>query len=369
MERMDVARKLGAQSAWDDEETGCVKVLLRGNAFNYNGISTLADGDGNRLTEMEFDYLGDSHCGLFRVHVPGRHYGFAGERGQMVIPPIYHRAWDFSEDRAWVERDGELRITDRAGREIRPELAPGGWTRNLRFSEGLSRVSIADAEGPHRLGPLAYYHDDGDDAGIWGYVDRHGKTVVPPQYIFAEDFRAGMAFVCRGQWTCDEKWQRGDGTTRWWSEEMLWGAIDHRGREVIPCKFQDIKWRPWDDAESMYWDGTGLIAKKYLAAQGGNGKWGIIDFLGNWVVEPQFGDIGYETETSPDGDKFVFYQWGIWDEPLDSPCGVYSIGQGRVLIPADKYFDIEFLSDTQIRVFEDAYGKLSKTMDIPGQET
>jgi hypothetical protein len=39
MKRDDVAQKLNAKSAYDDEATGLVKVLLRGDAFNVNGIS------------------------------------------------------------------------------------------------------------------------------------------------------------------------------------------------------------------------------------------------------------------------------------------------------------------------------------------
>lgn len=85
----DIAQKLKAVSAYDDENSGLVRVLLRGEAFNYNGIMTLADKEGNRLTDLEFDILGRASCGLFRVHVPGGRYGYLGLDGKFAIQPVY----------------------------------------------------------------------------------------------------------------------------------------------------------------------------------------------------------------------------------------------------------------------------------------
>ena len=62
MKRDDIAQKLNAVAVYDDENSGHVRVLLRGKAFNYNSIMTLSDKDGNRLTDLEFDIIGDSSC-------------------------------------------------------------------------------------------------------------------------------------------------------------------------------------------------------------------------------------------------------------------------------------------------------------------
>ncbi len=35
----------------------------------------------------------------------------------------------------------------------------------------------------------------------WGYIDRDGKTVIPPQFEFAEEFSEGLALVqLNGKW-------------------------------------------------------------------------------------------------------------------------------------------------------------------------
>lgn len=365
-ERMDIARKLGAKSAWQDNETGLIKVLLHGETFNIGGISTLADRQGNRLTQEEFDYLGDSSDGLFKVHVPGGKFGYLETTGEFAIPPVYDWAQAFSEGLAWVIRDGRRLIVNKSGSEITPEPLPvGDYMEVHPFQHGRARVSIVDFRDGigFKFGALAYHHDEDKYAGIWGYVDTAGKIVVPPQYIFAEDFCDGLAVVCKGEWTRDKKWDNQYNQGRLWSERMDWGAIDREGREVIPCKFQSIKWRPFDD--SLEWQDKTEIAKHFLAAQDESGLWGLIDFQGNWVVQPQFGDMGYEYQSSPNGDMFVFYARDIWGggDPDETPCGVYSISRQHIIIPADKYVEIEFLDDTTVEVQETPNGP-TKTLRL-----
>ena len=184
---------------------------------------------------------------------------------------------------------------------------------------------------------MAYHHDEADNAGVWGYVNGEGRIVVKPQYIFAEDFSGGIAIVCEGEWTKDKRWDNKFNQGRWWSAKMLWGAIDLEGRVAIPCKFDEIKWRPWTDE----WGGEAVMSKKYLAVRDVNGKCGLIDFRGNWKVGPQFGDMGYAFDTSPNGDMFVFYRRAIWGggDPDLVPCGVYSLSMRRVILPAERYVD------------------------------
>lgn len=366
-ELMDIARQFGAVAAWEDEGTGLVKVLLRGKSFNSRGcLATLADGHGNRLTQVEFDYLGDSSDGLFEVHVPGGKFGYLDPNGQFAVKPIYDWTQEFGEGLAWVIRDGRRLIVDKTGVEIVPESLPcGDYMEVHPFQHGRARVSIFDFRDGigFKFGALAYHHDADFNAGIWGYVDTAGMIVVPPQYIFAEDFCGGLAVVCKGEWTRDKKWDNEYNQGRLWSERMDWGAIDRDGREVIPCKFQEIKWRPFD--ESLEWRAQSEIAKHYLAAQDESGLWGLIDFQGKWVVKPQFGDMGYESDSSPNGDMFVFYSRDIWGggDPDETPCGVYSVSRQQIIIPADKYVEIEFVDDRTVEVRETPSGP-TKTLRL-----
>lgn len=354
--REDVAKKLGARSAWDDEETGLVKVLLTGGAFNSGGISTLADSEGNLITDLQFDYLADSSCGLFLVHVPGGKYGYVNVSGTFEFEPVYDGAERFSDDHAWVNRDGRLLILCRDGTEIEPEALPDGlsYARVEDFHEGRARFSTVHMGGFWGFASLAYHHDDAENAGIWGYVDTSGKIIVPPKYIFAEDYINGLAIVCEGEWTAGDRWNNRFNSGRYWSEKMLWGAIDRDGRVAIPCKFDEFKWRQWDSEWSF-----SEITKKYLAACDENRRWGLVDLHGNWVVSPKFGDIGYEMDVSPDCDMFVFYRRAIWGggDPDMVPCGIYSISLQRVVVPAEKYVEIEFVDNDTITVRETANGE------------
>lgn len=154
MKRDDVAQKLNAISAYE-EGGGVVRVLLEGETFNYNSIMTLADNDGNRLTDLEFDLIGHLCCGLLRVHVPGGKYGYVGVDGKFAIQPIYDDAQDFSDDVAWVFRDGHLYILDRSGNEVMAEPLPNGeYSAVEPFSEGLARVSILAFGGFWGVGTL-----------------------------------------------------------------------------------------------------------------------------------------------------------------------------------------------------------------------
>lgn len=352
--RDDLLIKLGAHTAYDDDATGIVKVLLNDGSFNVDGISTLADKDGNRITDLEFDYLADSACGLFRVHLPGGKYGYMNPQGKFEIEPIYDRATDFSEDFAWVNRGSDLLILRKDGTEIKPDaLSNGDYARVEPFHEGLARVSIVDMGGFWGFISLAFHHDEDSNAGVWGYVNAEGRIIVQPQYIFGEDFGGGMAIVCEGEWTRDKRWDNKYNQGKWWSEKMLWGSIDREGKVAIPCKFDEIKWRPWSEDFPEC-----VMAKRYLAARDVNGKWGLIDFKGNWVVEPQFGDMCYAFDTSPNGDMFVFYRRDIWGggDPDFVPCGVYSLKKHRVILPAEKDVEIEFVGDDHITVRETPNG-------------
>lgn len=139
-------------------------------------------------------------------------------------------------------------------------------------------------------------------------------------------------------------------------KDALGGAIAREGRTVIPCKFAEIMWRPWsEDMPEVE------MTRKCLAVRDVNGKCGLIDFRGNWVVEPQFGDMPYSFDTSPDGDMFVFQRRKIWGggNPDLVPCGVYSLSRRRVILPAEKYVEIEFDDDEHVKVRETPYGEVT----------
>lgn len=84
--------------------------------------------------------------------------------------------------------------------------------------------------------------------GKWGYINRGGKMVVPPQFNQADDFREGMAQVLVGN---------------------KLGYIDTTGKLVIPPRY---------DVPSEFSEG--------LAQVGLGGKFGYLDKTGKIVIAP-----------------------------------------------------------------------------------
>lgn len=337
-------------SVYEDKETGLMKTLVSGDAFNYYGVSTYASRDGRRLTSLDFDYIDNFNEGLACVGLAGRGYGFIDETGKLVIPTIYENADGFKNGRATVKRDGKRYYIDKSGKEI--EIA-AHLVRKYQdvgeLCEGLCRVSTL------KLGfmDLAYHSDYSEIAGTWGYVDESGNEVIPPQYIYANDFEDGIAIICKGEWTIDKKWDNEYNTGRYWTEEELWGAIDKTGKEVIPCIFDEIK----------YFNDTSEV---FMAHYGGwkTGKWGVISRTGEWFVDPIFEDIAYDYK---DG-LFAFYQDDKWGD--DVPLGVYDLNQRKVIFEP-QFFDVSFRDDgyIEVEVYDEKLGRrIEKIIDLDGNE-
>ena len=91
-----------AKAIYEDEETGLLKTLISGEAFNWYGRSSFATLDGRRCTSLDFDYIDNFHEGLARVAIIGHGYGFVDPEMNIVIPLIYENAENFSDGKAKV---------------------------------------------------------------------------------------------------------------------------------------------------------------------------------------------------------------------------------------------------------------------------
>ncbi len=332
-----------------DKETGLIKALIAGMAFNFRGISTLATLDGKRLTCLDFDYIDSFKDGLAVIGINGKGYGYINTAGKIVIPAKYENAGEFNNGKARVKRDDEWYLIDKAGNEIPIQSTfKNRYEEVGDFYEGLCRVSTLKLD----LMDLAYYSDYHDIAGMWGYINEEGIEVIPPQYIYAMDFNDGIAIVCKGKWTRDEKYDNKQNSGRYLAEEELWGAIDKTGKEVIPCIFDEIK---------EFWDVTDV----YMAHYGGwkGGKWGVIDKNGNWVAKPVFNEINYEYA---DG-LFSFYADDSNEEDL---LGIYDIKQQKVIFEP-QFSDVSFIDNSNITVEvydEKLKRNIQKIIDLNGNE-
>ena len=346
---------------YKDEETGLLKVLLPGSkSFSVGNIGTYALPDGERATDKEFFYIGDFHEGLASIVVEGKGFGFIDKSMNIIIPPKYNYANDFKNGFAvvsiWDETNKEDNwiFLDKNGME---------YSLNNKYkvvcdnSEGMFRVSDLNMGGFWGFFSLAFHSDYDTNAGIWGYIDNTGKEIIKPQYIYAFDFENELALVCKGEWTKDKKWDNEYNTGRYWTETELWGMIDKTGKEIISCIYDEIKYF------------TFYGNSKYLQAHYGGwdeGKWGIINYSGEWVVEPMFEDLGYEI--SEDG-LFTFYSEDKWNNPDNIPIGIYSIKEQRVLFEP-QFLDVDFHDDgtIQVEIYDDKLKRnIEKIIDRTGE--
>lgn len=328
--------KITKKWTWDvegineDEETGILKILLKGDSYNYKGISTLASIDGKRLTTQDFDYLSDSSDGIFLVGKNGKGYGFIDKDMNMVIEPQYDLAEDFVNGIAKVYRDDEWFFVNKKGKEFHLEKK---YEEINYFSDGLARVSTK------KLGYLilAYHTDYSDNAGIYGYVDKTGKEVIKSQYIYAFDFYNDRAIVVKGKWTIDKKWDNECTQGGYWKNKELWGVIDKNGKEIIPCAYDEIH-----DLRDIYGNS---VNDYYCVHVGGyqNGKWAIADRNGKFITEPIFGYVNYVYN-----DGLIYY---LEEEDFDEDeiYGIYDLKNNKILFKP-QFEDVDFCEDGNIIV-------------------
>lgn len=337
--------------------------LLSGNAFNPDGISAIFSMDGKRLTTLDFMNLSKLSNGLYRGFIRGYGYKIIDREGNTI--PEGDAFYDYvgndfnfpDEKFVCATRGGKLLLVDAHGKEIQVESRnpENIYKRIEAFSEGLARVSTVNFDWFWSQ-TFAYYSEYDKIAGIWGYVNERGEELISPQYIYATDFEEGHAIVCKGKWTIDKKWDNQYNSGRYWSEEMLWGVIDKSGREVVCCKYDEVK-RVFSD--------EGLVKGVFQAHVGGweSGKWGLLDAGGNWIVEPIF-DCDF-------GEYFrglIEIHKGI--DGIDYDCGVYDI-KAKAILFEPKFEWISFLESGNFMVqCKDAEsGKIcEKIIDREGNE-
>lgn len=338
------------KSIYENEDAQVCEVLLDGEYSNGGGKSTLVSYKGERLTNLEFDYLGDYEDDMWRVRINNQGYGFLNKEHKIAVPLKYQYADDFCNGYAAVHNGKEWLYMDKKGNEI--YLHNNKYKRLGSFSDGLARVSTLSWMD------LAYHSDYGEDAGNWGYVNEKGEEVIKPQYIYAFDFYNDRAIVVKGKWTRDKKWDNECNQGKYWTEDELWGVIDKTGKEIIPCIYDEIK----EFINNDY----SVCEEYYQVHVGGwkDGKWAIIDRNGNFVTDPIFEEYSYDYCNG----MMTYYKEATYDK--DSPQGVYDLKTNKILFEP-KFEDVDFRDDGNIKVeiFDEKLGyKIKKIIDVNGNE-
>lgn len=147
------------------------------------------------------------------------------------------------------------------------------------FCEGLAVVVIGSThESTEAAAKSGFENIDAADqvrvGGKSGFIDPQGKMVIPPIYDWADRFRGGLATVNLGASRQSPYTEVALGG--------LWGAIDKQGKVVIPVEYNFML---------LFNDGLAPInngGKQDESGQVIGGKWGFINTCGNVTIQPQF---------------------------------------------------------------------------------
>jgi hypothetical protein len=144
--------------------------------------------------------------------------------------------------------------------------------------------------------------------GLYGYVDRTGKAVIPPQYSRADVFSDGLALV---------------------SDKDFFGYIDKTGKAVLDLKGIRFPGSPRRFSE-------GLASFSMQNGRGGFNS-GYIDKTGKIVIEPQFDEANDFSDGMARVKQYGKYTFidktgKIITDPVFDDAGDFSGGLARITI-------------------------------------
>lgn len=171
--------------------------------------------EGLALVRIDLVRYDEIHNGVARLSDPYR-YTYIDKNGKFLIDPLkgYHTARGFNEGMAVVGiyAPGHTETTPK------PKYTFGHIDKTGRLAVPLKYEDVK----PFRDGLAAVKSN-----GLWGFVNKEGREIVPPQFAWAGDFNHGYARVARGEVEPGKEFNIYD-------KRAMWGVIGKDGRAVVP---------------------------------------------------------------------------------------------------------------------------------------
>ncbi len=310
----------------------------------YDSKFAYIDEAGNVKFKIACKYAGNFSKGMASISkytIEGTkayfNYGFINTEGEIVIPCIYEKVYDFNSSVTFVKKRGELtyELIDKTGKLVTDKkFSTVGY-----FFEGM----------------CAFYEND-----QMGFIDSAGKVVIEPKYTGSPSFTEGLVCVCPYN-----------------SKVGAYGFIDKKGTVVIPMTYNQAGYSGFYNGEArMQIAGkTVLINKKNevvfkpkqntFSGFSSNGLgavctkadrtgWGYINRKGDFVIQPIYTHVDEEMK-----DNLAIVE-------IKGKYGVID-SSGKVIIPikyvnlyGDKesgFFAVQNSDNQQDRTFLDMNGK------------
>ena len=200
--------------------------------------------------------------------------GYLNKKGNVVIPLLYSEITDFDQNRAWVKKDGEWFLINDKGEN----LTARGLEKGSPFIGGLAAVKkdghwgAINLQGSEIIPAKYNYLEVSEDGWLaacndtaCGYLDQEGKIVIPFTYQQTQPFSDGLGVV---------------------KNEEGWSFIDATGKSPFPCPYQKVY--PFRSKVANVLD---------------NGRWVLID------------QTGKEISTLPEG-WHINQPYSNWPKPI-----------------------------------------------------
>ena len=244
----------------------------------------------------------------------GVKWGYIGANGNFLIKPAYDYADIFNDNgRAIVSKAGQYGIIDPQGKPIvnfqydyisdfsdGPAIATDKTGYKVINKDGKIIFDNKGYISSFKEGLAVIEGNSSPDAhSLYGYLNRDGKIVIPPQYESAGDFNNGTAIVKKMEGTYAlidtdgnelktyDKYYVGSN-----SDDMM------PFKETIDTKYGyinrdgSVKIKPMYDIAERFINGNAIVGTNGELSN----RMGIIDKRGRYVVMPNYDNISYLEE-------------------------------------------------------------------------
>ena len=220
------------------------------------------------LTAMLTLFMFGAMAQDYRVQVKiEKFWGYANEKGDMVISPKFKKCFTFSEGFAAVLEGKKYMFIKADGSTLNTEIDGFVLNKSSLFSDGLVPIKIGKN---------------------WGYMNTEGKMVVNAKYINVTPFENGYAIVKLGtEFLVIDKTgnetkidvpniksvkQFSEGLAPVYTINSTVGFIDNTGKLVINTRFTNV----------------GYFKNGYTWAKNSTKQLGYINKTGEWIDDPKF---------------------------------------------------------------------------------
>ena len=345
--------------------------------------AALASGIIETVSAPQWDEAGSFRGGFAAVCRDGK-WGYINESGELAIPLVYDKAYDFNEGVALVAtmhsvsrqvaglRLYTYKLIDRSGNTVVTLGSDDDDVTPVRvhsfFYTLVQNGYIAAGVGPYN-GTVVYSFKSVRDVNPFeGLTFTGGSMLVAggisyvtnPSWSKLSSVTGGLFINKDGAYLTPKSAPDGTKVTKAFPfnqglapvmTETGWGFIDTSGKWVITPKYRDVIFESADDCR--------VFRSGLAAVSDGSGKWGAIDKSGKVIVPFSYDDI-YISDgcvralTKNHTDFFDFGGKAVLS--LSSECSPFSCGYAAMRTPDGRwcYIDkngIEAASST----FDDVY--------------